>query len=92
VTCQPSGGVCTSNGDCCAGFTCIIPPGATSGTCGVYVPPTGTDGGAPMCAATGQGCIAQSDCCTGLTCYAPGGAGTPCAAGQLGCTCYILVK
>jgi hypothetical protein len=92
VTCQASGAVCTSNGDCCAGLTCIIPAGATSGMCGVPPTPTGTDGGAPMCATAGQGCATQSDCCAGLTCNSGGGSGMPCAAGEAGCSCYIIVK
>jgi hypothetical protein len=88
VTCQPTGAECVSTGDCCAGLTCNIPPGASKGTCGVYVP-TGSDAG--TCAQTGQGCTSTTDCCVGLTCYGPGGSNQPCAAGQAGCSCYGII-
>jgi hypothetical protein len=92
VTCQPNGQVCTSNGDCCAGLTCVIAAGAISGLCRVPAPPTGSDAGVPICATTGQGCTVQSDCCAGLTCNSAGGSGAPCAAGEAGCTCYVVVR
>jgi hypothetical protein len=85
--CQASGGVCTTNGDCCAGLTCIFAGEMNTGTCGTPPPPTGTDGGAPTCASYGQGCATGADCCAGLNCLAPGGTGAACGAGQMGCTC-----
>jgi hypothetical protein len=54
AACVPSAGNCTVNGDCCAGLTCQIAAGATSGTCG----------SAATCAQTTQSCSATVTCCS----------------------------
>jgi hypothetical protein len=76
TACVPSNGACTSNADCCAGITCVIPTGAQAGTCAPLPPPPandgGTSGGPPDggglgCASLGQSC-ATLGCCAGLEC------------------------
>jgi hypothetical protein len=43
----------------------------------------------PVCAQYGQMCSTSVPCCNSVPCNAPG-TGLPCAAGQVGCTCYII--
>src|SRR5207249_4011469 len=31
--CVPDVGKCTTNGDCCTGLLCVVPPGSLQGTC-----------------------------------------------------------
>jgi len=57
LACQPQNGVCTSTADCCSGFACTIPPGASSGTCQTS-----------SCTGGGQACTSNDQCCTGLSC------------------------
>jgi hypothetical protein len=56
-------GACTVNADCCAGESCVISQGSTSGICG---PCGGGDAG--TCALYGQSCVQDSDCCDGVPC------------------------
>jgi hypothetical protein len=66
TTCQAVGGACTVNGDCCAGYSCDIPPGATHGTCAAV----------SACADTSQSCSTSTPCCSATdTCT--GGVCTP---------------
>jgi hypothetical protein len=58
AACQMTGATCTTNTDCCSGLPCVIPAGATQGTCGT------TTG----CADYGQACDANIMCCNGLPC------------------------
>jgi hypothetical protein len=58
AACQMTGSSCTSNTDCCSGLPCVIPGGATAGTCGMN----------QGCADYGQACDAQNLCCNGLPC------------------------
>jgi hypothetical protein len=64
--CVEQGGSCTINGDCCPPFTCIRPPGSTSGTCDT--PVSGAGGAPPTCAEYGQICTDASDCCNDVPC------------------------
>jgi hypothetical protein len=65
-------GGCTVNADCCAGESCIVAQGSTSGICG----PCGA-GDAGTCALYGQSCTVDANCCNGVPCtnmrcqYAP---------------------
>jgi hypothetical protein len=84
IVCVQSGGTCTATGDCCTGLVCNIVGGGT-GTCGP--PPTPPPADAGVCALYGQACNANTPCCGGVQCtYSP--TNTPCAAGNVGCTCY----
>ena len=58
AACQPGGGTCTADTDCCSGAVCNIPPGTTSGTCGSV----------QTCAPDTAACNDSTPCCTG-TCY-----------------------
>jgi hypothetical protein len=57
-SCQPSGELCTTSIDCCAGLPCSMPPGSTVGTCGA----------SQGCSTIGQSCDANTACCTNLAC------------------------
>jgi hypothetical protein len=81
--CVMEGGVCTATSDCCNGLPCIIPNGQTQGTCGM--PMNVPDGGMP-CSLVGQSCSTTNPCCNGLLCDKPD-AVTPCAQGEMDCTC-----
>lgn len=56
--CQMTGSSCTTNTDCCSGLPCVIPGGATSGTCGSDI----------GCSDYGQACDANNPCCNDLPC------------------------
>jgi hypothetical protein len=74
TTCVNLTGACTSTGDCCAGGTCSIVPGALTGLCTPTNNPTVPTDGGVTCHAAGTTCAAGADCCTGLMCLIPGGA------------------
>ena len=57
-SCVVQGGTCTTAADCCAGLPCNVPPGSSSGTCGM---PQG-------CSSYGQSCTIAADCCNGVPC------------------------
>jgi hypothetical protein len=57
--CVMETGVCTNNADCCAGLSCDIPPGSSSGSCWPNQ---------DNCAEYGQACTVAEDCCNGLPC------------------------
>jgi hypothetical protein len=78
-SCVDSGGVCTTDADCCAGLPCRLTPGSTRGTCGGDDPPDGGAGGQgtggsgmggnpPDCALYGQQCSDNGDCCNSVPC------------------------
>ncbi len=78
ASCQPKNGVCTTTADCCSGYSCAVPSGATSGTCQ-----------ASSCTGGGQACTSNDQCCTGLSCldstnYFCSGTGD--------CTCKALLQ
>jgi hypothetical protein len=57
--CVQTGDSCTTSADCCTTLPCVVPPGSTSGTCGLTI----------GCADFGQSCTMNSDCCNGLPCH-----------------------
>jgi hypothetical protein len=63
--CVANGGTCTTTADCCTGTPCVIPTGASKGTCTPVVNPT--DGG--NCALYGQDC-SSTPCCDNVPCTA----------------------
>lgn len=76
-TCVQAPGECTTHADCCSGLSCIIPTGATKGTCGTNTPTPTTDAGtpttdsgtpSPTCSLYGQTCAVDGDCCDGVPC------------------------
>jgi hypothetical protein len=100
-TCQKQGATCTSNGDCCMGLPCAIPPGAASGICGGTLlpdggvsttPPPGTDGGvitAPDSGTTDGGtpttCSLYGQACTTNASCC---SGVPCTGAAGRATCH----
>jgi hypothetical protein len=78
TTCQPQGSVCTSSSDCCTGYSCSIPAGATSGTCQNS-----------SCTGAGQACTVNGQCCTGLSCL---DSTNYYCAGTGDCTCRALLN
>jgi hypothetical protein len=91
-SCVPAAGPCTINGDCCVGNACTKAPGATTGTCGVYISKPSPDAGASYdagtCALYGQSCRSANDCCGGVPCTGPTG---PCN-GEDGCICVTQIR
>jgi hypothetical protein len=56
--CVDMGGLCTTTADCCSGLPCEIPPGASTGACGMSI----------GCADYGQACMTAADCCNMVAC------------------------
>jgi hypothetical protein len=57
--CVIEAGACTNNADCCAGLSCDIEPGASSGSCWPNQ---------DNCSEYGQTCTVAGDCCNDLPC------------------------
>jgi hypothetical protein len=80
VVCQPLGTTCLATGDCCSGLSCVIPAGATAGTC------LGS-----TCVGAGQTCTMGGvpGCCAGLSCLTTNG--FPCGATGP-CSCSVIIN
>jgi len=80
--CEPQGGNCSSNADCCSNppLTCVLGSGSTTGTC---QPNTGG------CGLIGQSCTSANGCCNGLFCADQLGA--LCTSSFSGCSCQVII-
>lgn len=78
ASCQQEKAACTADTDCCTGLSCVIQPGASSGTCEKN-----------SCQSSGQTCSPTLSCCSGLSCV--DGMGLSCT-GTNPCSCQVILQ